>query len=466
MLALQPPPRNLLSTRVPRVPAAYDVSDYLAPLRGTASPWGTRKRRSPQWHAAAEIGHMQLATKLADRLYAMTGLRSLPASARADRVVARYLADAAALGDQLDAINRLFATVADSQTLAAPGGFDPAPAEAETARAAFAATLFAGRTAADVFGPHVVTASLLATPDRTRAACEEDLARRCGAIGDYAVRCLSDGLTNGLLGVAVWPAADACWYARSERVCRPTARGAGDVYKHWHVCKEVHLMDAAQLGGVPGWLDMPPAAERVVSAVPPLLHPHLGTVVGTMVRERTISWVVGKATYPREQVRPQKELIVDRAVVIGSVVLTGWESAEHRRPGWWMRLDRYLAGRGGRATARGVRRGATECPGRRRGRAGRHPRVGGETALPRRRDVIPVVVQADRVRPPAALPRGRHGPVAAGRRGGVRRRDVPRAGPAGAARTDGPAATDAAGVTPGRRRPAVLSRHLLSRGPA
>ena len=50
-------------------------------------------------------------------------------------------------------------------------------------------------------------------------------------------------------------------------------------------------MDAMTLGGVPGWLDLPPDVGRVVDAIPPLLWPELGTVVGTMVREREISWL-------------------------------------------------------------------------------------------------------------------------------------------------------------------------------
>src|SRR5206468_3046138 len=100
---------------------------------------------------------------------------------------------------------------------------------------------------------------------------------------------------------------------------------------------------AAQLRGVPGWLDLPPAVEGVVRAVPPLLHPDLSTVVGTMVKEREISWYVGQESYTSEHDHPQRQPVIDPAITIGSVVLTGWESPEHRRPGWWMRLDRYFA---------------------------------------------------------------------------------------------------------------------------
>jgi hypothetical protein len=135
-----------------------------------------------------------------------------------------------------------------------------------------------------------------------------------------------------------------CWYVRSERVVQFKGHWTRNTYTHWHVCHEVHLLDDVQLGGIPGWLDMPPAVEYVAGAIPPLLWPHLGTVVGTMVRERHISWLMGEVAYPVKRVQPQRKLIIDPAIVIGSIVLTGWENPEHQRPGWWMRLDRYFAG--------------------------------------------------------------------------------------------------------------------------
>ena len=372
MLALQPPARNLFSTRVPRLSAPRNVADYLASLRGSAPPWGVEGSYSPQWHAANEIVEMRLYDKLADRLRVLTRLSALPADTPLDGVLEQYLADAGALGDQLDAINRLFATVADAQTqpsavIKTPelSPYHPdfyfhqqeivrAQAQVEKARARFAQSLFVPMSADEVLGAHVVTADLLAgAREVTLATCRVDIDRRCQAVAAYAVQCLFDGLESGLLGLVVWPAPDACWYVRSERIVELKGHWTQNTYAHWHVTKEVHLMDAEQLGGIPGWLDLPPAVERVAAAVPPLLHADLGTVVGTMVRERHISWLVGEVTYPAPRVQPQRKLIIDPAIVIGSVCLTGWETPEHRRPGWWMRLDRYLARRASRALATG-----------------------------------------------------------------------------------------------------------------
>lgn len=368
MLALQPPPRNLFSTRVPRPAAPRNVADYLASLRGSAPPWGVEGAYAPQWHAANEIVEMRLYDKVAERLRAMTRLSALPADTPLDGVLEKYLEYAGVLDDQVDAINRLFLTVADAQTqpsavIKTPevSPYHPdfyfhqqqviqAQAEVEKARARFAQSLFAPSSADELLGAHVLTADLLAAArEVTLSACREDIDRRCQAVAAYVVQCLFAGLQSGLLGLVVWPAPDACWYVRSERIAQLKGHWTQNTYAHWHVTKEVHLKDAEQLGGIPGWLDLPPAVERVVAAVPPLLHADLVTVVGTMVRERHISWLVGEVTYPEAHVQRQRELIVDPAIVIGSVVLTGWETPEHRRPGWWIRLDRYLARRGSRA---------------------------------------------------------------------------------------------------------------------
>jgi hypothetical protein len=97
------------------------------------------------------------------------------------------------------------------------------------------------------------------------------------------------------------------------------------------------------LRGIPGWLELPRTVQSVVDAIPPILHPEIGTVVGTMVKEREISWLVDEVSYPADRVLPLLALLFDPAIVIGPVVLTGWEMPEHSRPGWWMHLDRALA---------------------------------------------------------------------------------------------------------------------------
>jgi len=104
-------------------------------------------------------------------------------------------------------------------------------------------------------------------------------------------------------------------------------------------------MDAARLAGIPGWLELPPAVDHVARAIPRIVWRHLSTVVGTMIREREIMWLAGAVRLPEDLVRPLREPVIDPAIAIGPIVLTGWETPEHRQPGWWMRLDRYLAGR-------------------------------------------------------------------------------------------------------------------------
>lgn len=57
-------------------------------------------------------------------------------------------------------------------------------------------------------------------------------------------------------------------------------------------------------------------------------------MVGTMVKEREISWLAGEVSYPAERVLPRRRLVLDPAIVIGPIVLTGWELPEHTQPGW------------------------------------------------------------------------------------------------------------------------------------
>src|SRR5262249_36214792 len=156
-----------------------NVADYLDSLRGSAPPWGVEGCHSPQWHAANAIVEMRLYDKLVERLRVMTRLSALPIDTPLDGVLEQYLADAGALGDQVDAINRLFVTVADAQTqpsavIKTPevSPYHPdyysyqrhlveAQAQVEKARARFAQSLFFPMSADEVLGAHVVTADLL-----------------------------------------------------------------------------------------------------------------------------------------------------------------------------------------------------------------------------------------------------------------------------------------------------------------
>ncbi len=210
----------------------------------------------------------------------------------------------------------------------------------ERARVRFARDLFTPTDAGEVLGPSIIGAEFL-VGDRASilAACQQDIARRCEAAAMYVWERLMQGLGSGLLGMVSWHSADVCWYVRGEHRLRLKGDWAQNHYEHWEVCKEVHLMDAMHLAGIPGWLDLPRTVQNVVDAIPPLLHPEFGTVVGTMVKEREISWLAGEVRFPAERVLPQRRLVFDPAVVIGPVVLTGWELPEHARPGWWMQLD-------------------------------------------------------------------------------------------------------------------------------
>jgi hypothetical protein len=370
MFSRQTPPRNLFSTTMTRAPAARNVADYLASLRGAAPTWGAGGSKSPQWHAANEIVEMGLAAKLTDQLLGLTRIHSLPLSASTNRVIEQYFADADALASQIDAANNLFATIADAQTLmlaevepgqgvqhvagsfATTARLASGQATVEAARTRFARSRIAAKAAEVVLGPHLVTADFLAAHRGSAlAACQADVTRRSKAVAAYFVQCLFDGLASGLLGLVAWPGTDVCWYVRNEHWLYLQGHWSRNTYQDWHVCKEVHLMDALTLGGVPGWLDLPPHVQRVAEAIPPLLWSHLGTVVGTMVREREIQWLVDEVSYPAEQVQPQRRLVFDPAIVVGSVLLAGWEASEHRTPGWWMKVDCWLARRGRPAPA-------------------------------------------------------------------------------------------------------------------
>jgi hypothetical protein len=118
-----------------------------------------------------------------------------------------------------------------------------------------------------------------------------------------------------------------------------------DTDKLRRVVHEVHLIDAMQVQGIPGWLKLPSHVEAVTNSIPRLLLPFVGTVVGTMIQQREIEWVVSTNTTFRQVFVPQRAPIFDPAIVIGSIVLTGWETDEHSAPGWWARLNMALARR-------------------------------------------------------------------------------------------------------------------------
>lgn len=370
MLALQAPPRHLFSRRTVRESLPTSIVDYLDAIRGLRPHERDNGSRSPQDYAAGEIGGNLLTAKLTPRLLALTATQHLPATASPDRVVSRYVADVAALDDQVDAVNRLFSSIAINQVrmpidtdwslLSAPAGDDwesrralteeglrrqARRAQEDKDRARLAAGLFTPTAPGALLGPHVVTAELLAGQHESLLTrCRDDVDRRCWAVSIYAATCLFNGVLGGLLGAVSWHAEDVCWYARNEHHLRSKAARPGQsAYEHWRVCKEVHLMDAMHLDGIPGWLELPREVQNVVDAIPPLLHPEIGTVVGTMVREREISWLAGTVSYPAERQRPLRRLVFDPAIVVGSIVLTGFELPDHYTPRWWQRLDCALA---------------------------------------------------------------------------------------------------------------------------
>jgi hypothetical protein len=369
MLALQAPSRNLLSRRIPRVPAPRNVVEYLDALRGVKPRWGVDEDRSPQWLAGTELSKTRIFQRLTAQLRSLTRTRLLRPGDALDQVVSRYVADAAALGDQVDAANRMFEAIAlnqirmpidtDQDFPFAPAGDDFASQRAfyeawaerqsrerheNEQRGRFGRDLFTPTDAGEILGPHIISADFLVTRrDSALADCQADISRRCEAAAQCIWEALMRGLSSGLLGLVAWHSPDVCWYVRNERRLRLKSRWHWETYEHWHVCKEVHLMDAMHLAGIPGWLELPRPVQNVVDAIPPILHPEIGTVVGTMVKEREISWLAGEVSYPAERVLPQRRLVFDPAIVIGPVVLTGWEMPEHSRPGWWMQLDCALA---------------------------------------------------------------------------------------------------------------------------
>lgn len=360
MLPLQAPPRNLFSRRVAQAAAPADVVDYLDALRGLKPTWGDDDVQSPQRRAAEPVAGLQFTKSLYSRLKTMTSIRHCRQTDTdpLSRIVSRYVEDVAALSDQVDAINRLFTAIALSQAqmpMDTDHSFFFAPStiwqdserrkvNEEKARHKVASSLFAPKAPAVVLGPPAVSARLLVM-DRASllAACQEDVVRRCQQVSVYAAECLIAGVASGLLGIVSWHSGEVCWYVRNERHCRPKGHWASFSYDLWQAVKEVTLIDAMHLQGVPGWLEPPAQVQNVVNAIPPILHPEVGTVVGTMVKERQISWKVGEVTLPAEEVTPRPRVVADPAIVIGRIVLTGWESPEHRRPGWWQRLDCALA---------------------------------------------------------------------------------------------------------------------------
>jgi hypothetical protein len=371
MLALQAPSRNLFSRRIPQTTAPRNIVDYLDARRGVKPTWGEPGDRSPQWRASRELAKSGFFERIKAELLSLTRTRRLRPTDTdpISWIVGRYVADVTALDDQVDAVNRLLGTITLSETRMpidtdqdfrfAPAGDDWASrrafseawnmrrareAQEERARARFARELFIPKDAGEVLGPSIIDAELL-VGDRgsVLAACQHDIARRCEAAAEYLWESLMRGLGSGLLGMVAWHAADVCWYVRGEHRLRTRGHWTQNGYEHWEVCKEVHLMDAMHLAGIPGWLDLPRTVQGVVDAIPPILHPEIGTVVGTMVKEREISWLAGEVSYPAERVLPQRRLVFDPAIVIGPIVLTGWELPEHTRPGWWMRLDCALA---------------------------------------------------------------------------------------------------------------------------
>jgi hypothetical protein len=333
-----------------------NVADYIGALRGDSAVWGHGKAQSPQWHAATELIGLDLAGQVRTQLAASLRMSTTNSCSGSGihAIIERYLSDVSRLNAELAAFNSLLYAIAWNQTFEYTQR--GSTFGVEEARASLVDQLSASWCLACNLGPSVISAGLVTLGrDTVIIQCQDDIARRIQVMAAHVVQSLIDGVASGLLGVVAWPGVETCWYVRNEHrlnLKSETREQITDVrdmvqqsYDHWMACREVHLMDAIHVKGIPGWLDLPERVRNVTRSIPRLLHPFIGTVVGTMICCRDIQWFVANRQHKHEVERPQQQLVFDPAIVIGPVVLTGWESPEHFRPGWWATLDMKLARR-------------------------------------------------------------------------------------------------------------------------
>lgn len=355
------PERNLLSRRITPPPKPLNVADYIAAVRGDLAPWGAGEFKTPQWQAGTDLVALGIKDKLTGVLNAELLTPRLNASSSppsTHKVIEAYLADVSRIDGELNAFRTMLETIIRNQIfLFASPEQPPIPASSHPlVSGPLLNELRAKQVGQAQLGSPIVSAELVAGGHEfVRVACAQDIGRRVEAAASHVVDSLIDGLRTGLLGLVSWPSANTCWYVRNEHQLHWAGQSERTLsvdrvevthhYDHWMLCKAVDLMDAMHLKGIPGWLELPERVANVAATIPCLLHPFVGTVVGTMIRCREIKWFVANRQYSHEQAVPQARPVVDPAITIGPVVLTGWESPEHFKPGWWAKFDMSLASR-------------------------------------------------------------------------------------------------------------------------
>lgn len=352
-----PPPRIIFPSE------SFDLLSYLDSLRRGPSPGGVARPDSLRHVAAGVIADRGIAKAVGHNLSSKAITPSLRPGTRTQRVVRHYCADVEALQGELDAYRRLLGTIATAQTeIVRPGWMSwEVQSATQRDRLAFVEEHLSAQAQCHL-GVGVATADLIARgPEALLTSCNDDIRRRIGLLSGFVARVLTLGVATGLLGVVRWPGAESAWYVRNthqyhvtkERVSQ-RGRGHSQVqldYEHRLACTEVHLMEAARLDDVPGWLKVPSSSAAVVAAIPWTLRPFVSTVVGTVIRQREIAWVVGQAKTSHEVVRPIPVPHFDPAVVIFSpdrglgIVLTSWEADPKSGPGLVGRLHLALVRR-------------------------------------------------------------------------------------------------------------------------
>jgi len=96
-------------------------------------------------------------------------------------------------------------------------------------------------------------------------------------------------------------------------------------YEKWIAMNEVHLNDAKTLSGTPESLSWPKSLWGAVGRAPRFLRPFLRTIVGTVVKKRITKWKIGDGTHVSEVEVRQKAPNADPSVILGPVVLAGWD---------------------------------------------------------------------------------------------------------------------------------------------
>lgn len=355
------PEKNLLSRRIVHQPKPLNVAEYIAAVRGDTALWGLGEFKTPQWQAGTELASLGIKDKLSNVLNAQLQTPLLNGSSphpTTYKVIEAYLSDVSRIDGELGAFRTMLDTIARNQTFlfAESGGLEAPGSWRDAYHATFVNELRGKQLRALQLGSPIVSAELVSSgSESVRTACAQDISRRVESAAVHVVECLIDGLGTGLLGVVSWPSTDTCWYVRNEHqlhwkqntntLLTEDRMEVTDFYEHWMLCKAVDLMDAMHLKGIPGWLELPERVANVAASIPCLLHPFLGTVVGTMIRCREIRWFAANRQFTHEQAVPQARPVVDPAITIGPVVLTGWESPEHFKPGWWAKLDMTFASR-------------------------------------------------------------------------------------------------------------------------